>query len=64
MGIFSRLKEDLYLNLAGWQGQTVQLHLQRFALVSWIWFGSFVVYLGALGALLDKQVKVWQRRTF
>ncbi len=64
VGIFSRLKEDLYLNLAGWQGQTVQLHLQRFALVSWIWFGSFVVYLGALGALLDKQVKVWQRRTF
>ena len=36
VGIFSTFKEDLYLNLAGWEGQTAQLHLQRFALVSWI----------------------------
>lgn len=46
VGIFSTLKEDLYLNLAGWQSQTAQLHIQRFALVRWIWFGSFVIYLG------------------
>jgi len=63
VGIFSTPKEDIYFNLAGWQGQTAQLHLQRFALVSWIWFGSWVICAGVLAALLDKQVKVWHSRT-
>lgn len=48
VGIFSTFKEDLYLNLAGWQSQTAQLHIQRFGLVRWIWLGSFVIYLGML----------------
>ena len=69
VGILSTVREDLYLNLAGWEGQTAQLHLQRFALVSWIWFGSGIVYLGAALGLLapkpatkaDKQVKAWSR---
>jgi cytochrome c-type biogenesis protein CcmF len=68
VGILSTLREDLYLNLAGWEGQTAQLHLQRFALLSWIWFGSGVVYLGAVLSLISsrveskasKQVKVWR----
>lgn len=68
VGVFSTFKEELYLNLAGWEGQTARLHLQRFALVGWIWFGSWVVYLGAVLALLEhvlgrklgKQVKAWQ----
>jgi cytochrome c-type biogenesis protein CcmF len=72
VGIFSTFKEDLYLNLAGWEGQTAQLHLQRFALVSWIWGGAWIVYLGAAMALVGpvraakqgKQVKAWGRRTF
>jgi cytochrome c-type biogenesis protein CcmF len=62
VGVFSNSKEDLYLNLAGWQGQTAQLHLQRFALVIWIWIGSWVIYLGAVLALLDKQVRAWQKK--
>lgn len=62
VGIFSTIKEDLYLNLAGWENQTAQLHLQRFALVSWIWVGSWVMYAGALVALLKGgQVKLWSR---
>ena len=69
VGILSTVREDLYLNLAGWEGQTAQLHLQRFPLVSWIWFGSGIVYLGAALGLLapkpatkaDKQVKAWSR---
>ena len=72
VGIFSTAKGDLYLNLAGWEGQTAQLQLQSFALIGWIWFGSWVVYLGALLALLSsgsrinlgKQVRVWRKRTF
>ena len=67
VGIFSTFKEDLYLNLVGWEGQTAQLHLQRFALVSWIWGGAWIVYLGAAMALVGpvraakqgKQVKAW-----
>jgi cytochrome c-type biogenesis protein CcmF len=70
VGILSTLKEDIYLNLAGWENTTAQLHLQRFALVSWIWAGSWVMYFGVLVALLGdmklnvkgKQVKLWPRQ--
>jgi cytochrome c-type biogenesis protein CcmF len=70
VGVFSTIKEDLYLNLAGWEGQAAQLHLERFALVSWIWFGAWLAYFGAALSLfrlasvgkLHKQVKArWQR---
>ncbi|NLJ81204.1 MAG: heme lyase CcmF/NrfE family subunit [Firmicutes bacterium] len=60
VGILSTFKEDLYLNLAGWQGQTAQLHVQTFALVLWIWIGSAIIYLGVIiilvpfGRLLKK----------
>lgn len=69
VGIYSTLKEDIYLNLAGWENPTAQLHLQRFALVGWIWIGSWIIYIGALIALLGdmwlnvkgRQVKLWSR---
>lgn len=48
VGIFTTPVEDLYLNLAGWQGQTAHLHIKRLALVSWIWAGAAVVLLGVL----------------
>lgn len=54
VGIFSTYKEDLYLNLAGWENPAAQLHLQRFALVRWIWVGSWVIYFGAFVILLGK----------
>lgn len=57
VGIFSTPFEDLYLNLAGWQGQTAQLHIKRLAFVSWIWAGAAVVFLGVLLLLKgDKNV--------
>jgi cytochrome c-type biogenesis protein CcmF len=69
VGIFSTFKEDVYLNLAGWENQTAQLHLIRFALVSWIWVGSWIMYIGTLVILLGgmsldikgKQVRLWAR---
>lgn len=52
IGIRSNLKEDLYFNLAGWENPNAQLHLFRFALVSWIWIGSWIIYLGIIILLL------------
>ena len=70
VGIFSTFKEDLYLNLAGWEQPVAQLHLQRFALVRWIWVGSWMIYGGALVTLLadlkfrfkGRQVRLWSRQ--
>lgn len=56
VGIFSTFKEDLYLNLAGWENQVAQLHVQRFALVSWIWVGSILIYLGILVILIPSKI--------
>lgn len=72
IGILSTFKEDLYFNLAGWEGQTAQVHVQRFPLVSWIWFGSRLLYLGVvlevfrlgLGAGVSRRVKAWSNKTF
>ncbi len=69
VGIFSTFKEDVYLNLAGWENQTAQLHIIRFALVGWIWVGSWIMYIGTLVILLGgmslnikgKQVSLWAR---
>lgn len=71
VGIFSTLKEDIYLNLAGWENQVAQLHFHRFALVGWIWVGSWMIYLGALVILLSrlsldfkgKRVRLWSSQT-
>lgn len=57
VGIFSTFKEDLYLNLAGWGNQAAQLHVQRFALVRWIWVGSVLVYLGILVILVPGKIR-------
>lgn len=70
VGIFSTFSEDIYLNLAGWEGQRAQLHLQRLALVGWIWFGSWLVYLAVILILVKpsvsfgKVVKLWRKKTF
>lgn len=56
VGIFSTFKEDLYLNLVGWESQVAQLHVQRFSLVRWIWFGSLLVYLGVLVILVPSKI--------
>lgn len=60
VGIFSTFKKDLYLNLAGWQSQTAQLHLQTFGLVLWIWLGSGLIYLGVAVIMLPWQ-GLWGR---
>lgn len=56
VGILSSPKGDIYLNLAGWEGTVAQLHLQQFALVSWIWVGSGIIYLGTLVILLRSKL--------
>lgn len=65
VGIFRTLKEDIYLNLVGWENPAAQLHLQRFALVGWIWMGSWIVYLGMLVILCAqaRQVRLWPKKT-
>ncbi len=71
VGIFTTFKEDLYLNLAGWENPTAQLHLQRFALVGWIWVGSWIIYFGTAVNLLAnvrlcvkaRRVKPWTNQT-
>lgn len=57
IGILSRFAEDLYLNLAGRTPDFVQFHIQRFPLVSWIWAGSYLCYLGVLVVILASRRK-------
>ena len=71
IGIYRTYKEDLYVNLAGWENPTSQLHIQRFALIRWIWVGAWMMCSGAVVILLGntafvvkgRQVKPWSSKT-
>ena len=69
VGVFSTIKEDLYLNLAGWEGQAAQLHLERcfgeldlVRCIACLFWGSSIPFPLASVGKLHKQVKArWQR---
>jgi len=60
-----RLNEDLYLNFAGMSndgsGAVIQAYV--FPLVSWIWFGFWVVLFGTLICLVPSKVRLEYART-
>ena len=62
VGIYSTLREDIYLNLVSWESHTAHLHLQRFPLISWIWIGSAMMYLGVLVLGLNGMRKRYSAR--
>lgn len=56
--VFSNLKEDLYIVLAGAdQNQAATLKIYHNPLVNWLWIGSLVVMAGAVIALLPARKK-------
>lgn len=55
VGILSGLRDDLYFNLAGWDGDVAHVQVSLHPLTSWIWIGSYILYLGVL-------VILWPRK--
>lgn len=58
-----RLNEDLYLNFAGMNGDSVVLQSYVFPLVDWIWLGALTLIFGTLVALVPSKVKREYART-
>lgn len=48
VGILSGLRDDLYFHLAGWEGKAAHVQVSIHPLTSWIWIGSYILYLGVL----------------
>lgn len=55
VGILSSLRDDLYFNLAGWDGDTAHVQVSLHPLTSWIWVGSYLLYFGVF-------VILWPRK--
>ncbi|KAA0257151.1 heme lyase CcmF/NrfE family subunit [Deferribacter autotrophicus] len=53
VAIYSTLKEDLYVALAGWinNGKYVDLMIHINPLVIWIWIGGYILIIGSIIAL-------------
>ncbi len=52
VGLYSTLKEDLYVVLAGWENDgsaTFKVYVNP--LVAWLWIGGYVLVFGAIFAL-------------
>ena len=54
----SNLKEDLYLILGGWEGDsTISLTVVINPLLMWLWIGTGIIILGVLWAALPVRKK-------
>jgi len=63
--IHRRLNEDLYLNFAAISSEAQKPIIQAyvFPLVSWIWVGYWVLFLGTAVALIPSKMKMSYART-
>lgn len=62
--IYSNLKEDLYIVLAGTNsGQAVTVKIVHNPLISWLWIGGIVLMLGAVVAMLPRCERVIEKPT-
>jgi cytochrome c-type biogenesis protein CcmF len=58
VAIMSNLKEDLYLILGGWEGDsTISLTVVINPLLMWLWIGTGIIILGVLWAALPVRKK-------
>ncbi len=65
VAIRRRLNEDLYLNFAGPSTDSKQSVLQAyvFPLVSWIWIGWWVLFIGTIVCLIPSKIRLQYART-
>ncbi|HYL38955.1 MAG TPA: heme lyase CcmF/NrfE family subunit [Bryobacteraceae bacterium] len=65
VAIRRRLNEDLYLNFAGLSSDNQRAVVQAyvFPLVSWIWIGYWVLFVGSLVCLIPSKVRLAYART-
>ncbi len=65
VAIRRRLNEDLYLNFAGPSTDNKQSVLQAyiFPLVSWIWIGWWVLFIGTIVCLIPSKIRLQYART-
>ncbi|MDZ4798813.1 MAG: heme lyase CcmF/NrfE family subunit [Bryobacteraceae bacterium] len=52
VSIWRRLNEDVYLNFAGVEGDRAVIQAYIFPLVSWIWIGFWVLFMGTIVCLI------------
>jgi len=65
VGIRRRLNEDIYLNYAGASQEPGKIVIEAyvFPLVSWIWLGFWVLFIGTLICRVPSKVKMQYART-
>jgi cytochrome c-type biogenesis protein CcmF len=65
VAIWRRLNEDVYLNFAGSAEGTNKAIIQAyvFPLVTWIWIGFWVLFIGTVVCLVPSKVKLQYART-
>lgn len=63
VSIRRRLNEDIYLNFAGMNDNRPVIQAYVFPLVSWIWVGFWVVFLGTGVCLIPAKVKMQYAKT-
>ena len=65
VAIWRRLNEDVYLNFAGSAEGTNKAVIQAyvFPLVSWIWIGFWVLFIGTAVCLIPSKVRLQYART-
>ncbi len=65
VAIRRRLNEDLYLNFAGPSNDNKKSVIQAyvFPLVSWIWIGWWVLFLGTIVCLIPSKIRLQYART-
>jgi cytochrome c-type biogenesis protein CcmF len=57
VAIRSTLKEDLYVILAGWEGDTATFKVLVNPLVNWIWIGGGILILGTVITMLPERAR-------
>jgi cytochrome c-type biogenesis protein CcmF len=65
VAIWRRLNEDVYLNFSGTADGSNKAVIQAFVfpLVSWIWIGFWVLFIGTVVCLIPSKVKLQYART-
>jgi cytochrome c-type biogenesis protein CcmF len=65
VAIWRRLNEDVYLNFSGTADGSNKAVIQAFVfpLVSWIWIGFWVLFMGTVVCLIPSKVKLQYART-
>ncbi|WP_167935747.1 heme lyase CcmF/NrfE family subunit [Halothermothrix orenii] len=58
IGLMSKINEDIYFNLAGWDGDQARIEVNIYPLVSLIWTGALVICIGVVVLVLPVRQEI------